>query len=201
MFSTTSPTLKFLALSLALTAVPALADEDKPEQQGSGGSALRRSGALLDRGTHQRPWMLSVFAGVPYGYFYYAGFPFGIGGRLYAPIAHDGFVPPVNDEFGIEFGVDFSGVAGSRLYPVFAIPVEVMWQFHLLKEFSLYVKAGIALQFNVVSYCPYAYARSCGVVTADGIGNVGLIWHFTQKIALRVEAGYPWLKLGLGFDL
>lgn len=189
---------KLLVVALALAASPVLAEEGEAS---SGGNALRRSGALLDRGPQKRPMMLSLFAGVPYGYFYYAGFPFGIGGRFYIPIVHDGFIPPVNDSFGIEFGLDFSGVAGRSVYPVFAIPVEVMWRFHFQKTFSLYAKIGIALQFNVVSYCPYTGYRSCGLVTADGIGNVGLIWHFTQKVALRVEAGYPWLKIGLGFDL
>jgi hypothetical protein len=73
----------------------------------------------------------------------------------------------------------------------------------MTKTLGLYVKLGIALQFNVVSYCPVDYydRRGCGVVTADGIGNVGLIWHFSQKVALRVEAGYPWFKVGLGFDI
>lgn len=193
-------TLKMVSIAVALAASPVLADDDAPKQESSG-NVFRRSGALLDRSPQHRPQMFSAFLGLPYGYFYYAGFPFGIGLRYQIPILHDGFIPPVNDSFGIEFGVDFSGVAGSRFYPVLAIPVEVLWQFHMTKTFSLYAKVGIALQFNIVSYCPYTYYRSCGVVTADGIGNVGLIWHFTQKIALRVEAGYPWLKVGLGFDI
>lgn len=194
-------TFKLCLLALALTSSPGLADEtgkasDTPTEQ-----TFRRSGALLDRSPQRRSQMLSVFLGLPVGYFYYGGFPFGLGGRYLIPILHDGFIPSVNDSFSIEFGLDFSGVAGYRtFYPLLAIPVEVMWQFHFTQKLSAYAKVGAALEIGFISYCP-AVGPCTGTVGARPIGNLGLVYKFTEKVSFRAEAGYPWVKVGLGFDL
>jgi hypothetical protein len=186
-------------VAVALLATPVLA-EDTPQQSDTpSGDTFRRSGSLLDRSPQHRSQMLSVFLGLPYGYFYYGGVPFGLGARYLIPIVHDGFLSAVNDSFNIEFGVDFSGVMGRTFYPVLSIPVELMWQFHFTPKFSAYAKVGIALEFNLVSYCSVGYCRT--VVTAGGIGGVGLMYKFTDKISFRAELGYPWVKVGLGFDM
>lgn len=137
-----------LMIAAVLAATPALADGEASE--------VRQSGGLLDASAHRRPMMISLFAGVPHAYWYYAGFPFGVGGRFLIPLAHDGFIPRVNDEFDIEFGV--SGY-----------------------------------------YCYYGACRTGVGVGAQPIGNVGLIFMATKTIALRLEAGYPWVKAGIGF--
>lgn len=197
--------LQIVLVAAALAASPVWADEESKGSDTPSENTFRRSGSLLDRSPQHRSQMLSIFLGLPYGYFgYYGGFPFGLGARYEIPIIHDGFIPSVNDEFGIEFGLDFSGVLGgyvrTAFYPVLSLPVEVMWQFHFTPKFSAYAKVGVALEFNFVTYCPAAgYCRS--VVTAGPIGNIGLIYKFTEKISFRAEAGYPWVKVGLGFDM
>src|SRR5689334_6777873 len=98
---------------------------------------------IFDRSAHRRPFVFSLFTGVPY---YYGFGPVGLGARFYIPILHDGFIPALNDEFGIEFGGDFTfyGVwAGYGGYGL-SIPVEVLWDFHLHPRFDVYGKVGVA---------------------------------------------------------
>jgi hypothetical protein len=197
-------TLKLILVAAALLSTPVFADDPPPATSDTPTeSTFRHSGALLDRSPQRRSQMLSVFLGIPVGYYgYYGGFPFGLGGRYLIPILHDGFIPSVNDSFNIEFGVDFSGVLGAYFYPVLSIPVEVMWQFHFTQKFSAYAKIGVALEFNFVSYCSSNVNVPCrGVVTPGFVGNIGLMYKFSEKISFRAEAGYPWLKVGLGFDM
>lgn len=195
-------TAKMMLVAMTLLAMPVLADDDKP----SGGSDtpsesnMRRSGALLDRSPQHRSQMLSIFLGLPYGYFYY-GFPFGLGGRYLIPLIHDGFIPAVNDSFSLEFGLDLSGAVGARFYPTLGIPVEVMWAFHFTPKFAAYVKAGAVLELNFVPYVCVGTITCRGYVSASPIGNIGLIYKFTEKVSFRAEAGYPWVKVGLGFDM
>jgi hypothetical protein len=193
---------KVFALAAALLAAPVLADDAKPTTSDSPSEAMfRQSGALLDRSPQRRPMMLSFFLGVPYNYSFY-GFPFGLGARFMIPIVHDGFIAPVNDSFGIEFGADLFGVAGTRFYPSLGIPVEVYWQFHFTKNFSAYAKVGAMLEVNFVGYaCTTVACRAYTPVWFQPIGNVGIIYKFSQKVSFRAEAGYPWIKVGLGIDL
>ena len=94
-------------------------------------SPFRQAGGLLDRGEHKRDMMVSAFVGLPW-YFGYGGFPLGVSGRFYLPLMHDGFIPPVNDSFGLEFGADFLAVFASfgTLVEI-GIPAEVLWTFYL----------------------------------------------------------------------
>jgi hypothetical protein len=186
---------KLILMALALTATPVLADDTPTE------STWRRQGALLDRSPQRRSNMLSLFIGLPYGYYYY-GFPFGLGGRFLIPIIHDGFIPSVNDSFSIEFGLDFSGATGlGRFYPTLGIPVEVMWAFHLTQKFAVYAKVGAVLEINFVPYVCVGTTLCRGAVSASPIGNLGLMYKFSEKISFRAEVGYPWVKVGLGFDM
>ena len=190
---------KLVLVAVTLMATPVLAEDEKPVE--SGDSGYRQRGALLDRSPQRRSQMLSIFLGLPYGYFYY-GFPFGLGGRYLIPILHDGFIPALNDEFSIEFGADLSGAVGNRVfYPTLGIPVEVMWNFHFTQKFAAYVKAGVVLEINFVSYVCTVGTLCRGVVSASPIGNIGLMYKFSDKISFRAEAGYPWIKVGLGFDM
>lgn len=195
---------KMTLMALALVATPVLADDAPPATSDTpSGNTWRRSGALLDRSAQRRSNMLSIFLGLPYGYYYY-GFPFGIGGRFLIPILHDGFIPSVNDSFSIEFGLDLSGAVGTRFYPTLGIPVEVLWQFHFTQKFSGYVKLGAVLEINFVPYV--CVGNFCGVtryapVSASPIGGLGIMYKFSEKISFRAELGYPWAKVGLGFDM
>ncbi len=189
--------VKAVLLAFVLISMPAIAASDTPTE-----TTWRQPGALLDRSPQRRPHMFSFFLGFPYGYYgyVYGGVPFGLGVRYMIPLIHDGFVPSLNDSFNIEFGADFGGIATRVFYPIISIPVEVMWRLHFTSRFSGYVKVGAALEFNVVSYCTTAYPCRT-LVSANVIANVGLIYRFTDTVSFRAEAGYPWLKVGLGFDI
>jgi hypothetical protein len=194
---------KLVLVAVTLMARPVLAEDPPPPPPASdtpGESTYRQRGALLDRSPQRRSQMLSVFLGLPYGYFFY-GFPFGLGGRYLIPILQDGFLPSVNDEFSIEFGADLSGAVGARFYPTLGIPVEVLWNFHFTQKFSAYVKAGVVLEINFVPYACVGTVVCRGAVSASPIGNVGLMFKFSEKVSFRAEAGYPWIKVGLGFDM
>jgi len=165
---------------------------DSSSSGSSGGSPLRQPGGLFDTasGKH-RPMLVSVFAGLPYGYYSY-GFGFGVGGRFYLPLVHDGFIPQINDEFGIEFGVDVSPSFGTYTYVFFDIPVQVMLDVHITPQFDAYAKVGIAPTFYV-GHTTDIYAAGWFA------GAVGLRYKIGESFYLRAEAGYPMLMVGIGF--
>ncbi len=147
---------------------------------------------IQDASSHQRPTMLSFFLGLPFGYgchFSNCGTALGVSARFYIPILHDGFIPPVNDSFGIEFGGDVAAYTGPNGLFFLGIPAEARWDFHFLPQFQAYVKAGLGLGI-VGGSGGYA-----GLYFTTGLG---IIWFFAEKFSLRVEAGYPWLKVGIG---
>jgi len=172
--------LRFVLLAGVLaTSSVALAQEE--------GGGMHRSGFLLDRSAHSRPTMLTLQAVVPYGYFGY-GFPIGVGALFYIPLVQDGFIPPVNDEFGIDFGGDIIFHLGYT-YPFdLIIPVSVLWKFHFTDTFAAYAKVGAALRIWPGSLHP---------VWPDFVTAVGLDWMFARTVGLRVEVGYPGIKVGI----
>ena len=161
-------------------------------------SAVRESGALLDRSDHDRPQMLSFFAGLPYYDARYGGFPAGVGARYYLPIVKDGFIPPANDEFGIEFGGDLAFYSSPNgTYFGLSIPVEVLWDFHFFPRFDAYAKVGAAVAIGFGNY--YRGGPVPAPVGVYPISAVGLRLRLTDAIFLRAEAGYPWAKVGVAF--
>ncbi|MHB8877982.1 MAG: hypothetical protein ACYC8T_30165 [Myxococcaceae bacterium] len=160
-------------------------------------AAVREEGALLDRGDHDRPQMLSLFAGLPYYNGAYGGFPAGFGLRYYVPLVRDGFIPAVNDEFGIEFGGDFAAFSYPRgAFYGLSIPIEVLWDFHFFPRLDAYAKVGAAFTFGFGNYYYYQ-----GLAPAPygvyPITALGLRLRLTDALYLRGEVGFPWTKIGL----
>jgi hypothetical protein len=179
--------MKALTLAFALCSTAAMAE-----------NRFKEPGALLDASEQERPQMLSFFAGLPYGYLFY-GFPIAVGARYYIPILKNGFIPPVNDEFGIEFGADFSFFLGRQSFlPFLGLPVEVLWRFHFTENFDAYAKLGLALRFGFGSYYNGFNTVSGVGVDIDPVSAVGLVYKLSSNIALRAEVGYPWIKVGIG---
>jgi len=164
----------------------------------AGGGGLRSPDGLFDTSTgKKRPMLISAFLGIPYGYIGY-GFSIAVSGRFYFPILSDGFAPSINDEFGIEGGVDlgtlFYGFGGSNYtWFLLNVPVEAMYDVHLFPKFDVYVKAGLALHLWFGDHVVTGY------VPIDFVGAVGLRYKFTDSLYLRAEAGYPFIKIGIGF--
>ena len=149
-----------------------------------------REGWLMDSSDQPRPLLISVHAVLPYSRFGLGNFPIGVGASLYVPILRNGFIPPVNDEFGIDFGADAIFFLGYQYPFALWVPISVLWTFHFTETFAAYVKAGVALRFWPGDPLP---------LYPDFVGAIGLNWLFARSFGLRVEAGYPGLKVGLLF--
>lgn len=191
-----------LVASTMLTAGSAWADDPPPPPpppadsgdapSASGTSLTRQPGGLFDTAAgKKRDTLLSVFAGLPYGYYSY-GFGFGIGARFYLPLVGDGFIPQINDEFGLEFGADLSPSFGTYSYFFVDIPVQVLLDVHVTPQFDAYVKLGI---------CPTLYFGHDTGFYAGSLfaGAVGIRYKLGSSFYLRAEAGYPMFMVGIGF--
>jgi hypothetical protein len=180
--------LRIGLLSVVLASSASFA-QDAAEPGTGGGSGMRRSGYLLDRSPQERPMLLGIHAVLPYSGFAFGGFGIGVGGTFYIPLVKDGFIPPVNDEFGIDFGADllfYPGYAGA-VFSMY-VPVSVLWTFHFTDTFAAYAKVGIALRIWPGFVAP---------VFPDLVSVVGLNWMFSKSIGLRAELGYPGIKVGI----
>jgi hypothetical protein len=161
--------------------------------------ATEQPGGLKDASPHDRPMMLTLWSGINWGYYAHYGFPLNIGARFYIPIVKDGFIPQVNDEFGIEFGADFNFVFVANKYdygsnPIvgFAMPVEAMYDFHFTRSFDAYVKAGFMFGSDFSNYLHDGFY-------VNFVSCAGIRLELTPGLYFRAEAGYPWLKAGIAF--
>jgi hypothetical protein len=161
-------------------------------------SSADAAGGIKDTSLHARPQMISVFTGLHYGHFSGYGFPLLIGGRYSIPIVPDGFIPSLNDEFALEFGLDldFTFLASRYQDSVlvgFGIPADAMWDFHFSAKFDAYAKLGFV--FGSVFNSGY-----------DGFwwtfrSAVGLRLKLNEAMYFRAEVGYPAIMAGLGFAM
>lgn len=164
--------------------------------------SFNEAGGLYDTGTHERPQMLSLFGILPWGY----GFGFGAAARYGIPILHDGFIPSLNDSFGVEFGADFwfasysYGYLGANYsygYKGLLLPVEAMWSLHFTPQLSAYAKLGLGWNF-------YFWNDSVN----NGLSGSGFWWNgawgvnyqLKEKLWLRGELGITGLKGGVGMS-
>lgn len=179
---------RFALVAALLTAPFAFADEEAAPAE-SGGSGMRRTGYLLDASPQERSMLLSIHAVVPYGYLGIGyGFPFGAGASFYIPLVKNGFIPPVNDEFGIDFGADVVFHLGYSAFFSLTVPVGVLWTFHITDKFAAYAKIGAALRIwpgHALSVYP------------DFMSVVGVNYMFSKSFGLRAEVGYPMVKFGI----
>ena len=185
--------------ALALfVAQPVAAQEGAPPPPEPAGSSEEDS--IKDGSPKDRPQMISVFTGIHYGHFAGYGFPLQLGGRYYIPIVPDGFLPTINDEFGLEFGMDFTFTFVSSFYSNryddsvvlgFGVPADAVWDFHFSSRFDAYAKLGFVVGSLVSSdYGGFWYTfRSA----------VGMRLKLNDALYFRAEVGYPSIMAGLGF--
>ena len=160
---------------------------------------LKGHDALLDAGGgHTRGTMLSLFVGVPWfstyhGPLYSTALAANVGGRFSLPIVTEGFLPMLNDSFGVEFGVDvFLGLPGFSYAVLGAgvqVPAEARWNFHLFPRLEVYAKLGAALE---VLFTPVVW------LSPIVIANVGAVFKLSEAFYVRAEVGSPAMKVGLG---
>ncbi len=195
------PSALALALALALS-TPAFAEGADPVTRDPALSPeLRAPGGLLDASPKVRQPMASVFLGFPqWWYGFYAG-PVGLSGRFTFPLLHNGLLPGVNDSLGLDVGVDLTFLMFRNYGTVFDIPAELMWSLHFVPRVAGYVKLGLALEMNFGTICYGPNSCVSGTVGLVPVGAAGLSAQLTPGLVLRVEAGYPWVKIGIGVPL
>ena len=123
--------------------------------------------------------------------------PFGT--ITYIPIVPNGFIPSLNDEFGLEFGLDFTFTFLSDTYAYrdqnvlvgFGIPADAMWDFHFSPRFDAYAKLGFV--FGTV------FSENYGGFWWTVRTAVGLRLKLNEVLYFRAEVGYPAIMAGLGF--
>ncbi|MET0391115.1 MAG: hypothetical protein ABW321_34405 [Polyangiales bacterium] len=147
-------------------------------------------GNIRDSTPQDRPQMLSFFTGLQYNAnFTTYGFPFLLAGRYYFPIVKNGFIPSLNDEFGLEGGLNLLFLFGDTTYVGFGLPFEAVWDFHISTTFDAYAKAGF-LVGSTFGYDGFWW---------DFRTSVGLRLKLTPAMYFRAEVGYPSVMAGLGF--
>ena len=184
-----------LAIVVAFAVASSVFAGSASAQEGESGT--HAPGGLLDRSLQVRDMMVSAMAGFHYGYYANYGVPLTIGGRFYIPIVHEGFIPQLNDEFGIEFGLDLNIIMLSSIYTEstlfgFGVPVDVMWDFHITPNFDAYAKLGLVIGSN---FSKYSYGGFWWTIREA----VGLRLKITEGLYFRAEAGFPAILAGLGF--
>jgi hypothetical protein len=171
---------------MALLAVPASAATVTVHS--NEGDEYHLAGGLFDTSVHQRHNLLSAFIDIPWGSAY--GFPIGVEARFYIPLVKEGFIPTLNDEFGLEFGVGFgAGFASFGVSWGFDIPVHVLWGFHLTPDWMVYATLGIA---GHIWFWPGIFGGGSAFYGSPiwPEGGVGAIWDVAPGWKLRFEAGY-----------
>jgi len=172
-------------------------------------------GHLLDSSEQRRAHQIAITLNIPW--WFWGTFPLSISARYHLPIVHNGFIPAVNEWFGLELGADFTAwFAGTRLGGsgsifMFSLPVEAFWAFRILPTLAAYVKAGFGLEF--IFYPSWAgsgyYYSTWGLrdysgfhFSAHPIFQHGIMWNFSESVNLRAEVGYPHIvSIGIGFHL
>jgi hypothetical protein len=179
-----------MKLSAKLVCVTVVSLSTLSFAQDEGGRGVRAQGALLDASTFDtRPMMLSLHVMAPYAHFGFGGLPLGVGASFYIPLVNNGFIPPLNEEFGIDFGLDAVGYFG--YYAPFAlyVPVCAVWKFHILENLEAYAKLGFMPRLW------FGYAT--GFFYPDVYSAVGIHYMFSKSFGLKAEVGYPGIRAGV----
>jgi hypothetical protein len=195
------PRLRAIALAIAIALAAPLIVSALPSAAAAqeGGGGVNAPGGLKDSSPQLRPMMISAFTGIGFGHYAGLGFPFLIGGRFYLPIVHNGFIPSLNDEFGLEFGLDFNFVflddryVNNDLLVALGVPAEAMYDFHITPTFDAYVKVGFIVTAGLNDVDDVVYLNL--------VSSVGLRYEVTPGLLLRAEVGWPWVKAGIGITL
>ena len=136
------------------------------------------------------------------GYCGYAYGPYAVGPgiSMLFPILHNGFVPSINNAVYIGFFVDtifHPSYYGWNSYWFMSLPIGPMmqWRFYLLEMISVYANLGFGIW-------PWFLNDSYGGLWLRGfpLFQLGVNFHFTQKIGMNLQFGYPSSQLGLNIS-
>lgn len=131
---------------------------------------------------------------------FYGTYSVGPGISMLFPILHNGFIPSINNAVYIGFFVDtmfHPSYWGWSDYWFFSMPVGPMmqWRFYLIEMISVYANLGFGIW-------PWFVNDSYGGFFLSGfpLFQLGANFHFTQKIGMNVQFGYPSSQLGLNIS-
>lgn len=142
------------------------------------------------------------------------GSGFGIGFRGTVKILDNGFVPKINNNVGIGFGIDLVhyGYGTSRCIQFDAaarcvreeddysvndvwVPVVLQWNFFLSRGWSVFGEPGFAFRFE-------GHDQPGDHVRFEPIQiYLGGRYHFSDAVTLTMRIGYPTFSLGVSFLL
>jgi hypothetical protein len=137
----------------------------------------------------------------------------GLGFRGTAILAHQAFVPSINNSVGVGFGLDFL-FGGEHCYGPrnchdhgtdIWLPVVLQWDFWLHKRWSVFAEPGFAIQLENKEYD----ADGDGDLESDTdlhldpiILDIGGRFHMTDSATLTLRLGFPAaLSFGVSFLL
>lgn len=135
----------------------------------------------------------------------------GIGGRFSIPVVKNGFIPSINNNVALGFGLDWAhregcfGYADCRGADAFWIPAVMQWNFFLSPHWSAFVEPGLALGHTIYNdVCAVRDPVGNLVYTECGNGStyldpaffVGARYHVSDRVALTIRVGYPYLSIG-----
>ncbi len=154
--------------------------------------------------TADRPMKLDITGSL--GFF--GDFGVGVAGWVSMPIVPNGFIPPLNDSFYLEFGVATSyawvDYAFNCDYNYFNLaPLGgVRWNFHLTDTWTVFAKAKIGVAYHFASAdCGPAFSTVdfSGLHFATDTG-VGAYWNFSPGMGMRFDLGSQGAAAGLSFN-
>ncbi|MCL2778596.1 MAG: hypothetical protein FWD73_11375 [Polyangiaceae bacterium] len=138
----------------------------------------------------------------------YTSSGFGLGGRFSIPIVDPGFIPTINNNVAISFGIDWVHYTGCYYAGThcgadyFMFPVALQWNFWLTKQWSVFGEPGLFIYHGFYNndFCNGLVGCSNPTVTSiDPAFFVGARYHFNNRTALTMRVGYPYLSIGVSF--
>lgn len=130
-----------------------------------------------------------------YGHGYYGNglgnVEFSGGFRASIEIADPAFIPKINNTVAITFGIDLTNNCrgcSTRSFSFWS-PVALQWNFFLTDKWSVFAEGGFMLRsygFFNETYGDFTFAA-------------GGRFHFTDKVALTMRVGYPFVSVGISF--
>ena len=162
----------------------------------------------------------------PHGVFgwyhrYASDLGYGAGARVSIPLVQNGFIPSLNNNVAITFGIDFVHYQGDCYFydPRFGsygcdanylmFPIALQWNFFVAERWSVGGEPGLYIYHGFFDtayndYCTvnrincYSYPTSTGVDFAFFL--IGR-YHFSEKASLTMRIGYPYISIGASFFL
>jgi hypothetical protein len=113
----------------------------------------------------------------------------GAGFRGTVTLVRNGFISRINNSVGLGFGADF--FFGKD--PVILIPVVMQWNFWVSTHWSVFGEPGIGFATGD--------RKDRKVELLHPILSAGARFHFSERVALTLRAGYPSLSVGVSFLL